>query len=47
MDCDCDLCSEQSWWDWLQDEPGLYFTFWSLGMVLMIFIALYLLISGN
>jgi hypothetical protein len=23
MDCDCHICSEQSWWDWLEGEPGL------------------------
>jgi len=47
MDCHCNLGSEQSWWDWLQGEPGLYFTLWSLGTVVGIFVALYLLISGN
>ena len=47
MDSDCDICSGKSWWDWLESEPGLYCTIWSLGTVLIVSVALYLLISAN
>jgi len=48
MDCDCDICSEKSWWDRLENEPGLYLTIWSLGTVLTVsLVALYLLTSAN
>ena len=26
MDCDCNICSEKSWWNWLESEPSLYDT---------------------
>jgi len=45
MDGDCDICSDQSWWDWLEDEPGLYGTIWFT--VLIFSAALYLLISAD
>jgi len=44
---DCDSRCGQSWWDWLENEPGLYCTIWSLGTILTVSVALYLLISGN
>jgi len=47
MDFDCNICSEKSWWDWLESEPGLYLTIWSLGIVLAVSVALYLLVSAN
>lgn len=47
MDCDYDIRSEKSWWDWLESEPGLYCTILSLGTVLTVSVALYLLISAN
>ena len=45
MDCDCDICHEQSWWDWLEGEPGLGLTvgFWVL--VITLSLALYLFFS--
>jgi hypothetical protein len=24
MNCDCDICPEKSWWDWIVIEPGVY-----------------------
>ena len=26
MNCDCDICPEKSWWNWLESEPGVYDT---------------------
>ena len=44
MDCDYDIRSEKSWWDWLESEPGLYCT---MGTILTVSVALYLLIYAN
>jgi hypothetical protein len=47
MACDCDHCSNQSWWDWLEKEPGLFCTIWSLAVILTVSVALYLMITGD